>query len=262
MVKEIKKIVTHDGVFHADEVVAVALLRLQGWDCPVIRTRDKQIVSEALLDPEIMVLDQGGEYNISMLNLDHHQDMNLQSAAGLVWSNFNAYILSDLAKGFFQEFINGIDKWDTNRDGCHGEWKQEFRNFSHLIAGFNRDPFDSVRQDTQFERAVQFAMAVIRNEKESALEKAKAEKEYSEHTVINGIALFPKFSPIWKEKGEYEFAVMPHPSGWQVVAAKIVNKVVPETAKDFEGFIFRHNTGFMATFDTLDSIMEFVKTFK
>jgi uncharacterized UPF0160 family protein len=256
----IKKIITHDGVFHADEVIAAALLRVQGWDCEVVRTRDKDVLSQALLDLETLVLDQGGEYNIDMLNLDHHQDPNLPSVAGLVWRHFNAYILSDLAKTYFDEFISGIDKWDTNRDGCHADWPKEFRNLSHIIAGFNRDPFDSVNQDIQFEKAVKFAIVVVENEKNSALLKARAEIDYSAHVVINGVAIFSQFSQIWRDKGEYEFAVMPHPSGWQVVAAKIVNKVIPETAKDFEGFIFRHNTGFMATFDTLENIIKFIET--
>lgn len=35
---------------------------------------------------------------------------------------------------------------------------------------------------------------------------------------------------------------------------------IPETAKDFEGFIFRHNTGFMATFDTLENVTKFIET--
>ena len=103
-------------------------------------------------------------------------------------------------------------------------------------------------------------MVIVENEKNSALLKARAEIDYAAHVVINEVAVFSQFSPIWKEKGKYEFAVMPHPSGWQVVAAKIVNKVVPETAKDFEGFIFRHNTGFMATFDTLENITKFIET--
>ena len=278
MLQGIKWILTHDGVFHADEVIAVALLRVQGWNCEVVRTRDKEVLSQAFLDPEALVLDQGGEYNIDMLNLDHHQDASLPSAAGLVWRHFNAYILSDLAKSYFDEFISGIDKWDTNRDGWHTGWPKEFRNLSHIIAGFNRDPFNSVIQDMQFEKAVKFAIVVVENEKNSALLKARAEVDYAAHVVINGVAIFSQFSPIWREsqfspiwresqfspiwreKGEYEFAVMPHPSGWQVVAANIVNKVIPETAKDFEGFIFRHNTGFMATFDTLENVTKFIET--
>ena len=71
----IKKIITHDGQFHADEVFAVALLLRVFGLVPVVRTR--VVTKEDLDDPEIWVLDQYGQYDRLKHNFDHHQDKEL-----------------------------------------------------------------------------------------------------------------------------------------------------------------------------------------
>ena len=43
------------------------------------------------------------------------------------------------------------------------------------------------------------------------------------------------------------------PGQWQLVSADTTITVVPETVKVIEGFIFRHNSGFMATFNSLEA---------
>ena len=82
------KVVTHDTSFHADEVIAVAMLKLAGFEFELTRTRKPEILAEAITDKNTLILDVGSDYNPEMLNFDHHQDRELQSAAGLIYRHY------------------------------------------------------------------------------------------------------------------------------------------------------------------------------
>ena len=104
---------THSGTFHADEVLACAMLALSGsykeiW---VVRTRDPEILSKC----HIIVDVGGGEY-------DHHSrprhrsSGGIYASSGLVWRDFHTLILSRIKKDYFnkkeinlQEVYEGFD---------------------------------------------------------------------------------------------------------------------------------------------------------
>lgn len=63
-----KTIVTHDGAFHADDVFAVAVLRLLEPTATVVRTRDSDATAAA-----DFVVDVGGVSDAKQNRFDHHQ---------------------------------------------------------------------------------------------------------------------------------------------------------------------------------------------
>jgi len=85
-------IVTHNGTHHADEALAVHLLRKlpQFTAAKLQRTREKSIIDQATI-----VVDVGAEYDAARHRYDHHQrgfeetldkDHKIKlSSAGLVW---------------------------------------------------------------------------------------------------------------------------------------------------------------------------------
>jgi urease accessory protein len=85
-------IVTHNGTHHADEALAVNLLRKlpQYATATLQRSRDKSIIDQASI-----VVDVGAEYDAARHRYDHHQrgfeetfdkDHKIKlSSAGLVW---------------------------------------------------------------------------------------------------------------------------------------------------------------------------------
>lgn len=85
-------IVTHSGTHHADEALAVHLLRKlpEFKDLPLTRTRDP-----ALINAGTIVVDVGAEYDAARNRYDHHQrgfeetfdaqHKTKLSSAGLVW---------------------------------------------------------------------------------------------------------------------------------------------------------------------------------
>jgi len=261
---QFSKVITHDTSFHADDVIAVALLRHAGFQFEVERTRNPDVLAMALADPEILVLDVGGIYNPLMLNFDHHQDATMMSAAGLIYDHFKDAICPGDAQPFFGNFIASIDAIDTNRDNIFAVWNtlpRGFRNTSSIIGGFNRDVTNASAQDEQFKKAVDFSLEIIRNEVYKAVKKAKSEADYSNRTILqNNVAVFEEFSTVWKEKNEHVFAILPHANGWQIQSIDTTVAKIPENVAACEGFVFRHASGFMAVVKDKNAILAFAET--
>jgi uncharacterized UPF0160 family protein len=123
---------THNGHFHADEALAVYMLRMlptyQG--STLIRTRDP-----ALLETCHTVVDVGGEYNPAKNRYDHHQRTfnttfpnrpTKLSSAGLVYMHFGKAIIAQhlgvteeapeveiLWPKIYESFIEALDAHDN-----------------------------------------------------------------------------------------------------------------------------------------------------
>src|SRR3989344_9093627 len=106
-----KKLVTHNGSFHADDVFAAAVLSIylekRRETFEIIRTRDEEIIKTG-----DYVFDVGGIYDADKNRFDHHQkdgagkrDNNIEySSFGLVWKKFG----KELCNGF-EKAIKSID---------------------------------------------------------------------------------------------------------------------------------------------------------
>ncbi|ACT96691.1 MYG1 family protein [Dyadobacter fermentans] len=259
------RLITHDTTFHADDVIAVALLIVAGYDgFSLSRTRDKATVEEALRSSETLILDTGMAYDPVMLNFDHHQDKNLLSAAGLIYNEIKDELLAEEAQPYFEKWISSIDAIDTNRDHIYHLWDQlpsGFRHTSSILGGFNRDPSNAEEQDRQFGQAVEMAKSIILNEIYSATKKAESERQYASRVVLeNNVAVFDDYSTVWKEKRDHMFVVMPHANGWQIQTIDTALDLIPESISLAPGFSFRHMSGFMATLDTKENAVSFAAT--
>lgn len=107
----IRKLITHDGRFHADEVLSSVVLRGLYPHAEIIRTRDAGIITPGFSK---IVYDVGGLHDPEQMIFDHHQPGALQredgitySSFGLVWGHFGRAWLSKVAK------INAIDVEDV-----------------------------------------------------------------------------------------------------------------------------------------------------
>lgn len=177
--KEFKKIGTHDGKFHADEVMATAILE-EVFDVQVVRTRDTKV-----LEKMDIVYDVGGG------ELDHHgpdkvyrEDGIPFASSGLVWKKFGPQVLKnkdsglsedkleDMLKHIDRKVIEGIDALDN------GVWidttEIPLMNISSIISGFNPN-WKSDKDETEaFNEAVQVASSVLNNAIENKLSVFKA----------------------------------------------------------------------------------------
>ncbi|KAF2704814.1 MYG1 protein-like protein [Pleomassaria siparia CBS 279.74] len=123
---------THSGHFHADEALAVSMLRLLPTysSSPLVRTRDPAVLSTCHT-----VVDVGGEYDDAKRRYDHHQrefttvfpghDTKL-SSAGLVYMHFGKEIIAtvtglpsgpDLDILYEKIYTDFIEAFDANDNG-------------------------------------------------------------------------------------------------------------------------------------------------
>ncbi|XP_068614333.1 MYG1 exonuclease-like [Brachionichthys hirsutus] len=142
----IKKIGTHDGTFHCDEVLACFFLRQlpEYKDAEIIRTRD--LTRLAGCD---VVVDVGGEFDPKRHRYDHHQRtfgesfhslcpekpwVTKLSSAGLVYLHFGRRLLAQLTKlvendkqldvlfdKLYENFVEEVDAVDNGVSQCDGE---------------------------------------------------------------------------------------------------------------------------------------------
>ncbi len=152
---------THDGMFHADEVTACALLILFG--CVdrdrICRTRDPHLLGTCEY-----VCDVGGVYEPERKCFDHHQ-VSYQgpfSSAGMVLSYLKQQqILSDEEYQFFQgSIIRGVDDHDNGRSNQ----QVGVCTFSHVIANFAPAEYRSSPEELQrlFYEALDFTLGHLR----------------------------------------------------------------------------------------------------
>lgn len=115
-------IATHNGFYHADELFAVATLKLifdkEGKNVEIIRTRDRELAFSC-----DYCVDVGREYDPAKNRYDHHQvDDNLirenkipYAAFGLIWKHFGDKLVSskDIFDVIEQKIVQPVDAMDN-----------------------------------------------------------------------------------------------------------------------------------------------------
>jgi uncharacterized UPF0160 family protein len=96
-----KRLITHSGSFHADDVLATVVLGKLFPEASVLRTRDPAILTTTTASD--IVYDVGFEYDAARRRYDHHQpghalreDGTPYSSFGLVWRHHGADFLKCL----------------------------------------------------------------------------------------------------------------------------------------------------------------------
>lgn len=156
---------THSGPFHADDVLACAILRKLQPSARIVRTRDPRVLAECDI-----VVDVGALHDPAAGRFDHHQkgaagsrpNGVLYSAAGLVWAAYGAaYCDGDaaLAERIDAEYISAICALDNGQGSTllHGDVMHV--TWSGNIAALNPTWQEDATPEA-FDRA--FANAVVR----------------------------------------------------------------------------------------------------
>lgn len=127
-----QKILTHSGKFHADDVFAIAILKIYfNNKISVTRSRQLDIVEKFKKEDSILV-DVGREYNLEKKIFDHHQEGGAgqrdngipYASVGLIWKHYgfdiclkiaknNSEIATEIWQSIDDSFISTIDASDT-----------------------------------------------------------------------------------------------------------------------------------------------------
>jgi uncharacterized UPF0160 family protein len=254
-----KKVITHGRVFHADETVAIAILKTVFGEVEAERTFKP--TAESLENPEFLVLDIGRDYNPEKGNFDHHQNAELGASNLLIFANYFPEIckkfgIAESEKDEFyllvtEKFLNYISEVD-----CGKILEQNTPNIptiNSIIRNLNN-------AENGFETALQVAESAFIGACETAKLAVKGRTLWNSFEKLSEKVKLQEtkdFIPNWKELAtEEDIMLLVQPNmrdGWQVVSRSTDELVLPEHEKQ----TFRHNSGFMCVFTEKQDAIDF-----
>ena len=165
------QIVTHDGIFHADELLACAALSVAyGRDnLAIIRTRDSKVLEIATQKKDTWVIDVGNSYDPSLLNFDHHmRDFNLTNSFGNKLSSFGMVVEALLGLNFFTEVKESLLKFSNKVDMLdNGIAKAEDLFFLTILNHYSEN--EVINFYSALESAVSYLRSLINQWKEERI---------------------------------------------------------------------------------------------
>lgn len=226
---EINTAGTHDGAFHADDVMAGAALRRGNSEIKFVRTRNAQ----ALAGCDIR-FDVGGQFGPA--DYDHHQKEGAgvrengipYAAAGLIWQAYGAdlcgseAVAAEVDRILMQQIDavdNGVMLWNELAfDGVLPV------TVTSLLGGFNPTWQEGENFNAAYEQAVTFAALVL--ERSIANARAKVEAPAFVRNAIMAatdprLLVFSKYVGSWQEVVIPEapkalFVVFPSAGSWRL----------------------------------------------
>jgi Uncharacterized conserved protein related to MYG1 family len=252
--------VTHNGIFHSDDVFSTALLQLINPDIVIKR------VSEVPTDlgSDTIVFDIGfGEF-------DHHQpdtpvrDNGIKYAAfGLLWRKYGHLLVSDCSVASFDSrFIQPLD--DSDNGGPVNLMSSTISSFAPLWDDENQD------MDIAFDTAVVFATNILSRQIESLNSIVRA-KDYVRAAFDNSdgdIVVMDRFLP-WQDvlisttakfvvfpslRGGYAAQAIPSTLGGRDQKIPFLDEEVLRTDNLLcDNIVFCHKGKFLVNTKTIDS---------
>jgi uncharacterized UPF0160 family protein len=151
-------VATHDGPFHADDVMAFAMIRtFFDAAATVVRTRDLGRIAGA-----DVVIDVGGVYDPPTRRFDHHQTayQGPWSAAGMVleWLTTEGHVATALGGVLRRDVMDYLDAVDNGRVAP----RAGVPCFPRIVEAFNHPAGDHAAFDRAYLEAVSFAQAWLR----------------------------------------------------------------------------------------------------
>jgi hypothetical protein len=199
-----KKIITHSGAFHADELLAIALIQHVYVDeYEIIRKSGWEITEDEFNDPNVWIVDVGERHQPLLNNYDHHQDKNkeLLGSNWLVLEEFVSRNMPYYQAVVLEPFFRRVAAIDVSaikqRDIVPTEFNRLIRNYPN------------------FKTALEFAVTTV----EHMLTLAGEIKETLDilptltHYANGSILYNPASNPLkgWKEFGDAGIRFMIHP---------------------------------------------------
>lgn len=188
---DIKELTVHGGLFHLDDVLCAALVRLNNPSAKIIRSNKPDLEAEGL-GVWRAIADVGGTYDPSRWLFDHHQDRytpesdpaEVRAAVGRLWNT-----LSDPTKyPNLTAYIHAVDLHDTGV-----AWTP-----LGVVGSFAPNWDDSFTMDDGFEAAVKHVMELVRQMVRKDQSTARAAGELDKCQINEGIVTLDKFLP-WQD---------------------------------------------------------------
>lgn len=242
-IENYKKIITHPGKFHADEVLAIGLLNYLGINVDIERKVD--ITEEEFNDPKVLILDVGRRFEAEKGNFDHHQNTDLPATNILILNHFGEkyldYSISEILISKMKEkLFSRVDLIDRGVVTNHNQ-----SEFNSLISMMNF-------MDNGFYVAKGMARDVISGLVSVCENEINGIKLWEKCLKLKGIVILNdgEFISNWKEFASKEniiFQIYKNDRGSYSLTT-IDSKLYPITENTTQ--LFLHNAKFTATYKT------------
>lgn len=275
------RLATHDGPFHADDVLACALVRVfRDPEVEVVRTRDPERLAEA-----DVVVDVGGEHDPAAGRFDHHQKSyeGPRSSAGMVldWLEAEGDLAPALAQRLREEVVDYVDAVDNGRrrpeEGVPC-LSTVLGTLNELAEGdFDRWYLRAVDVASDYLRA--FRAGVRRAEEAAETVRAAMRAAVAEERNVLFFDRYVKWKPTYFAEGGQahptQYALFPGPKGkdWRVVTIPVElgsredKRKLPESWGGLEGAaleevtgvpgsVFCHRNRFIASFTSREAALK------
>jgi len=273
---------THDGPFHADDVLAFALVQtFVDAEAEVVRTRDP-----ARLDAADIVFDVGGRFDPEARRFDHHQASYTGplSSAGMVldWLQASDRLSDSLAAFLREQIVEYVDDVDNGRVAP----KAGVPCFPRLVGAYNQPAQTHAEYDAAFLRAAEMAAGVVAGlqAEHDSIQRAHAIVDQAMRDAVDAgrrvifLDRYVRWKPAYFELGgathPTDFVLFPSTDGsWRIVAippelGSFAQKVpLPEAwagltddaleaVTGIEGSVFCHKNRFIAVFKTREGAVK------
>lgn len=232
--KKPNRIITHDGIFHCDEVFAIGLIYEVFGNIPVERTRN--ISMDDIHHPDVWVIDVGGEFDPTRSLFDHHHNETLPASCMLVLNHvfIEGRVSTELYEELFDNFvtISNID--------CKGPSLFSGFQVNSLIKSFNS-------LENGWDKAVEVARWSIQAAKDTVAKAEESREIWDRGTNVTLLVkMCDKFPIHWKRYQEANFLIYPNNGKWNLLS--IDGAKFPIHPTGHEEFI--HNGKFIAVYKT------------
>ncbi|MCD8133028.1 MAG: MYG1 family protein [Clostridiales bacterium] len=250
---KVSKLIVHGGVFHADDVMCAALVRMINPDVQVERVFQ---VPENPEDGTVVADIGGGRYDHHQSDAEKRENGEKYAACGLLLRDCWRQIFPDEAsyRSFDEDVIRPIERMDNGVVS---------NPFSLAVSSFVPNWDSEETMDQAFESAVAFVTGFLDRRVETAKSGLRAAHivEESLENSNGGIVVLPQFCP-WQNTlvlSSARFVVYPSNRGGynlQTVPEKVngftAKQSIPEEwlTERPEGCSFVHQALFLAAFDT------------
>ena len=267
---DFRAVMTHNTIFHADDVFGVAMCLLINCDLEVLRTTNQFELDRAKEDPSILMFDIGlGKY-------DHHQedkalrpDGTPYCGFGLLWRDFGYLLCPDMEawKTVDETFVLPIDKADNG---------VAQNLLSQSIKAMNPCWNTNKTEDEAFQKALDIAIPILKATIDHANASVEAEEAVLDCYLASPteeILILDEYLPYSKAVHNNEklrnvlFVVYPSKrGGWNVQTipkemGQFVNRMdFPEEwlghADPDRGIHFAHTAHFLIACDTKEQAVK------
>lgn len=230
-------VATHDGIFHADEVFALAVLRIffgkKNDEMEIIRTRDLEKIALAKI-----AVDVGGEYDKVKNRFDHHQKgMKVgrkneipYAAFGLIWKHFGKSITSneDVWEIIEKKLVMPVDALDNGMEISSPIYEGVHDYTLNTMISAISISFEEGQSETAFEKALEFATLILKGEIKKVEDKIEGERLVTaeiikqEEPEILILEKYAKWSDAVANYKNIKFVIFPYmnSTNWCIQAAR------------------------------------------